>query len=304
MNLQKIKELASDSTSNIADLLRQCQILAAQIDSPEFEVWVTKELDGYSLTDEIPDYRITTAGACGFFIGAFGVQYPNRPIPPAMMDPEDRHWARSIRLKDPIAVYEDLIKNSASGAGELVVEWHANLVVKYQSRFFKGGDPHLYKAWQSLTRGHLLQVAEAVRNRVLRLALTLEKQIPKGIETPLPPAQKEVAAQLVQNIIVNGNVGNIAGGTDIRQAVSVVAGDIESLKSALFQTGMDAADVAELEGALKSDGTPTNGKLGSKTSKWLGGLVEKAAGGMGQLALSTASNIVPKLLSQYLGLPQ
>ncbi|HYR91609.1 MAG TPA: hypothetical protein VE422_46575 [Terriglobia bacterium] len=304
--LTKIQELAADSQTNIGDLLRQCRILASRMSTPAFEEWVDRELDGYPKSEEqLPDYRIVTSYAYGHFIGDFGLQRTDVPIPSLALKAQHRHWAETVNLREPIAVFADLV--SAPDHHEFTREWPANLVLVYQAHFFEGAFV-LHKAWQSVSRGVLLGIIETVRNRVLRFALELQKTLPNIDESPesLPTAQRETALHMFQTIVY-GNVGNVTtGGTNVNQTATIIPGDPDTLRRALAGLGIEKSDIAELETALKDDGIATDGRLGSRTSRWLGQLCEKAASGVGQVAISTAGNIVPKLIMQYLGfgLPQ
>jgi len=299
--IRKIQELAADSKTNIGDLLRQCRILAFRTAMSDFDAWADHELNGYREAKDLPDYRRGGCHAHGNFVGAYE-QRNDVPIPPGMLKPEHRHWAETVNLKEPVTVYVDLLSNPERH--QFVFQWPANLMVIYQSTFFEG-ELALTNAWQSVSRGQLLAVVETVRNRVLKFALELERTFPamNESEKSLPAIERETASQMFQTIIY-GNVGNVAaGGTNFRQFQEVSVGDSFSLMKALSELGLATTDIQDLQTALKKDEGHSPGKIGTNASKWIGGLCEKAAGGVGQIAIATAGTVVPKLIAQYLGLP-
>jgi len=132
--LDEIIDLASSEKGSVATLLRKCLVLAHALKNDRLKVWAEHELNGYDPTDgAIPKYRKAAAPAKGFFVGSFGVQINNQPIPPAMLKERDRHFAESVVLSQPIASYENV-----EGDSRFVFEWPANLTVLYQRQFFRG----------------------------------------------------------------------------------------------------------------------------------------------------------------------
>lgn len=56
-----VLELQQESLSNknnISDLLRKSYVVARKLNIPEFKAWLEKEMNGYSESDDIPDYRV------------------------------------------------------------------------------------------------------------------------------------------------------------------------------------------------------------------------------------------------------
>ena len=51
---------ALDRSVSITDLLRKSLVVARKLKINEFEKWISSELNGYSKTEEIPDYRRST----------------------------------------------------------------------------------------------------------------------------------------------------------------------------------------------------------------------------------------------------
>jgi|ERR1035438_916071 hypothetical protein len=87
--LDDIINLAIDGKQPLADILRRCLLLGHELKNERLKTWANQELNGYSSSNEIPNYRVVHAIAKGHFMGAFNAQLKNYPLPSAML--EDRH---------------------------------------------------------------------------------------------------------------------------------------------------------------------------------------------------------------------
>jgi hypothetical protein len=98
--LDEIIDLAAGEQRSVATLLRKCLVLAHALRNDRLKVWAENELNGYAPTDDgIPEYRKTAAPAKGIFMGGFGAQINDQPIPPALLQERHRHFAESAVLR-------------------------------------------------------------------------------------------------------------------------------------------------------------------------------------------------------------
>jgi AbiTii len=285
--------------------LRRCRILASRLSNKEFECWVDRELNGYSNKEELPDYRSTTAHAHGTFIGPMFHSIPDAPIPPGALKVEHHHWAETVELREPIGAYLDMLQDRTQTGWN--IEWPAKLIVIYARRFYEGRYA-LHQAWQHVSRNQVVAVADTVGNRVLMFALDLAKALPELAHNdelkPLQPATQDRVTQIFQNHF-HATVGNVVSGSSgfsQHSAINVVGGDLQSLRKALAQNRVDQVDIDSLEHAMAEDQN-NEPRYGPKTVQWLSDMMKKAADGAGQIALSTATTVLPKLLSKYFWLP-
>ncbi|HLO51582.1 MAG TPA: hypothetical protein VK211_24425, partial [Kamptonema sp.] len=56
--LRQIQDNSCNPDFQVADLLRQCKILAARLDYKPLKIWVENELNGYPDNESVPEYRI------------------------------------------------------------------------------------------------------------------------------------------------------------------------------------------------------------------------------------------------------
>jgi hypothetical protein len=294
--LDEIIELAAREQGSVATLLRKCLVLAHALKNDRLKIWSANELNGYA-DDEVPEYRKAPAPAKGLFVGPFGAQVNNQPIPPAMLQERHRHFAESVELRQPIASYEN-----AGGHSRFVFEWPANLTVIYQASFFEGAYA-LNRAWQEIPSSVLLGLIDTVRTRVLRFALELKEDL-GSVSENFNALPKEKVDQQVVTYIFGGT--NVIASRDFQiESIEITQGDWNTLAKALDRVGVRDSAIAELKAALDDDSKDETGPkpgLGKRTVAWLKDLAKKS----GQFALSAGAEVVKKEATKwilgYLGL--
>jgi AbiTii len=293
--LEEIIDLAASDNGSVATLLRKCLVLAHRLKNDRLKTWAEKELNGYERDDEVPEYRKTAIGAKGFFVGAFGAQINNQPIPPAVLKKEHRRFAESVVLFQPIASYDDVDGNS-----KFVIEWPPNLTLLYQSSFFEGYN--LNRAWQEIPGSVIRGLIDTIRTRILRFALELKDDLGMVGDDPA-----ELPRERIDQIVVN----YIFGGTTVIASkeftqintIEIDKGDWTALAEVLDKRlGVATPEISKLKSALDQDSkdAPTPG-LGRRTMDWMKQLGKKS----GELALTVGVDVAKKeatnLILQYLG---
>jgi hypothetical protein len=272
-------------------------VLAHTVKNERLKLWAENELNGYEPNDDgIPKYRRIDAPAKGFFVGAFGSQINNQPIPPAMLEKRHRRYAQAVVLFQPIASYEDL-----DGDSNFVIAWPANLIVMYQAKFFQ--DYALNRAWQEIPSSVLAGLIDTIKTRVLRFALELKDDLGSVSDNVNELPEKKVDQHVVTYIFGGTNVIASRDFTQI-ESIEIKQGDWTTLAEALERLGLQNFLISELKSALDDDSSDTTKPgLGQRTAAWLKELGEKS----GTLALSIGADIVKKEATKwilgYLGLP-
>ena len=201
--LDEIIELAAGENNSVATLLRKCLVLSHTLRNDRLKVWAENELNGYATTGpEVPEYRKTAAPAKGFFVGAFGAQINNQPIPPGMLEEKHRRYAESVVLSQPIAAYEN---TSGSGGSRFVIEWPANLTMLYHGAFFDG-DYVLNRAWQEIPASVFVGLIDTIKTRVLRFALELKDDLGSVSDNLTELPQEKIDQQVTMYIFGGTNV--------------------------------------------------------------------------------------------------
>lgn len=297
--VDEIIDLASDDDTSVSVLLRKCLILAHRLKNDRLKTWAENELNGYTNADGVPEYRKAVVVAKGFFIGRMGAQIHNQPLAARVLKPEDRHWALSAALKQPIVAYEG---GDPKGSCPRI-EWPADLTVRYQSKFFDGYV--LNRAWQEIPSTTLVGLVDTVKTRVLRFALELRDELVQVSDEPGQIPSEKVERSVV-NIIYGGNnviAGSARGFTQIG-SITVQPGDLPGLRTALKHLGVEHDDISDLESALAGDAERSGGAaaFGQLTAAWL----KRIGSAVGNAGLSVAADVAKaeatRWILQYLGL--
>jgi hypothetical protein len=119
--LAKIRDAAVDSKTDISDVLRQCAVLAARLKHEGFKKWVDEELNGYTPATLRPPYRtVTGITSIGHFMGAFGEQINNVPLPLANVPAEFRTRLSQVEFRQGAGALQAMVV----GRGEdLMSRW-------------------------------------------------------------------------------------------------------------------------------------------------------------------------------------
>lgn len=123
--LRDIQEAAIDGKSQVATLLRKCKVLSARLGSEEFSRWIDNELNGYANQDELPAYRILKVRSYGHFVGSFGQQMKNAPIPSINLPEEVREYTQTSKITMAISA----LANLSAGEKDPGEAWLPDLLI-------------------------------------------------------------------------------------------------------------------------------------------------------------------------------
>ena len=86
--LKEIRNAAVDANVPIANVLRKCAVLGAQLKNNDLRDWALQELNGYKDENDLPEYRKVMAPLKGDFAGPFQSGYTNAPVPAMLLPAE------------------------------------------------------------------------------------------------------------------------------------------------------------------------------------------------------------------------
>ena len=305
--LEDIQNAAVDGKTDLATILRKCKLLAVRLDSKPLEDWVIWESNGYPENVGVPTYRIWSLEVLGDFAGPFGSGIKNARIPIGLLTFISEKTKRSYECwecRQSIASIEETLSQSESD--RLTVSTGA-LATVIGTKLYQDGIYNCIHTWGEFGRGHLTEVVNTVRNRILDFALAMEKEAPTaGERQDISTTQTIEPAKVTQifNTTVYGGAANVVGSAN-ESPISFYIGtkDFSAMEQVLVEKGFTSADIAQLKEALDSDPTPTTpGKFGPKVATWMGGMVEKAAHGGWQIGAGAAGNLLAQLIKTYYGL--
>jgi hypothetical protein len=305
MLLDEIINLSVDNKQSITTLLRKCILLAHQLKNERLRKWANEELDGYSDTENLPEYRILRATATGLFVGP-GWLRVEQGIPSVRLEKDHRKFGETVYVAQPVGTLEEMIKSRPDA--ELSVPWNPNLVAYYREKLRSGWQ--LFSAHQDVPRTAISGLVDTVRTRVLNMALEIQTELGEKDEDlkEITPEESKKVDQTIVNNIYGGNVYLSGGNSTMtattiqQQQQNIVAGDWEQLERALKDAGVVDSDVKQLSAALeKTDG---NQKLeeNSPVMKWIKTTAPKVLAGGVKMGAEVGKAVLTEMLMQYCGL--
>lgn len=173
-----VLELQQEALSKEVDvitLLRKAYLIARKLKLTEFEKWISLEQNGYSINEEIPQYRHVTGE-----VKAWNPYHGWIPVVFNRDTPLDEH-----RLRDSIANLANVYENSKGGYCLLYFPPEINAYLSKNSSF-----QTKYALHVSLNQ--IYNVIEQVRNKILEWSITLEENgiIGEGLQFSSEEKQK------------------------------------------------------------------------------------------------------------------
>ncbi|MEV0284754.1 hypothetical protein AB0H36_11620 [Kribbella sp. NPDC050820] len=228
--------------ARIASVLRQLKILAARTGTGPLEDWIGHELGGYAEDAELPSYRGPfVVPVLGHFFGPFRSQLRNVPIARASFAKElDADHLFEVRLREPVARLESMAAQDGA-----TLAWSGDTINLFNWGLDNGriqaplNDGYvLGQAMMPIARDVYVGALEGVRNRVLDLALQLEKVVPAAGQAATTQNEQALAGMIINNHFHASS--NIAiASTGVKQSVKPPGeGDVEGLIAFLREMGL------------------------------------------------------------------
>lgn len=298
--LRKIQEQAIDGGTDLSSLLRSCTVLGARLGNQEFRTWVSSELNGYREAKYLPEYRVISVRSKANFSGPFGSGLRNGDIPPSMIPAKFRDALYYVRIQDPVASIQDLVRTDQPA---LQAAWPPEIAQFVGSQIYE----HLncIQAWQTIPRNALVAVLDAVRNRLLEFAIEIEAREPEAGEAaansePLP----QPVVTKIFNTVIMGDVQNMSAGAEhVEQTIqNITESNFQSLAQWLRDNEVEEADVESLKLAIDEDKAIDVEGIGPRVSKWKALMQKKAGEGSWAVGKSVAGSLLGKALATYFGI--
>jgi len=302
--LTDIQNDALSDTTPVSTMLRKCMVLAHKLDSNLLEDWVTWELDGYPSDASVPPYRRIPMN---FKINAVNSawQVTGHNVPQLLVNGLARDEEFDILKYRPAigTIDPDEIKKAKGVLTVNLDNYSFMLVGKvFDSRM------NITRFWGEVPPSHILGILDAVKNRVLKFVLALQKEYPKadsieGFKSEQLGVEKKVSQ--IFNTTINGGNANVVG-TAHNSTVSITInkGNLQELRKSLLDSGVAEEDVKDLEAAIAEE--PEIGadkQLGPKVKNWLGRMAAKAATGAWNVGIAAGTALAEHAILGYYGYP-
>lgn len=207
-----LREIQSDilkEEGSLAPTLLKLQFLASRLDSEPLEEWVKYESEGYSADAPVPDYRKLAVRYQGKFVGSFGKEISNAPIPPFIIYKHAGEEWLTHKLRDSIARIDAMILSRNEGNKFWVDA--TDLILILQGKIYP--DFNCVNIVGSISAESFSGIRHNVRSRILGLTLKLEK-IPDAASisrdtsnTQIESKDKQAVTNIInQTIFGDGNI--------------------------------------------------------------------------------------------------
>jgi hypothetical protein len=281
-------------------LLRKCKLLAARLGSEPLGDWLVLECNGYPDGVAVPAYRIWPLELKGHFSGAFQSMWRNAPIPRGCVPEKIRSGYQAWACRPSIASIEDTVKKSPTG---IVCVSAGDLAVTLGTRVLEGHN--CLQAWGEFSVCNLVEVLNAVRNRILDFAIAIWREAPGAgdLETVTSQDESKKFTQMFHTIVYGGTANILGAAVNSSVNFTVTQSDMASLERVLAEAGISERDFKRLRSALAADERPRMGAgFGPRVSKWMAEMVKKAAEGAWKVGVAAAGSLLEGAISKYYGL--
>jgi hypothetical protein len=219
----------------------------------------------------------------------------------ALIPEKARKFYEKYECRQSVAGIEAVLKGGKGGAVSVDT---GDLALLLGTEVYQYHD--CVQAWAEFSPGHLVELLNAVRNRILDFILAVWKEDPtagefeRSASTVIQPSK---VTQIFNTTIFGGsaNLVGTAHGSSI--TFNVTANDFSSLERALREHTVSPQDIKELQEAVESDSKPSDKmKFGQKVSSWIAKMMGKAADGSWEIGIGTAGNLLAQAIAKYYGL--
>ncbi len=286
-------ELQADSLNQekpVTELLRKAFVVARKLRISEFEEWISKELNGYTEINEIPDYRDIEGVA-----KAWNPHNGWQPI--YFTTPEMAEIASTRKIGQRVAEIESLLNSRKENGSAFEVPFNAETqatlckAIGYQTQITLFADQTV-----------LVRVTDAVRNIILNWALKLEEDGVLGEEMKFSEDEKEKVYEKTYNVnnfyaeVTGSQIQQGSTSSSQSQDIQILSKNeistfISSLKEAL--TEIEFAEVEEKH-ELEADISTIEIQLASPKPKE--GILREGLGSIKRILEGATGGAVGQLL--------
>jgi hypothetical protein len=296
--IEEIRDKAVSGKIPLEDVMRSCMVLAAKLKHEPLKQWTHNELNGYSRSADVPDYRVVRAQ---LRYPPIGVNFGSDLVSTKNMQPELENLLRRIRLGEGIAELEAIQKK---GGMRLSMPEEIQDYIGLEE--FGDASGALTMAYRDVSASTLQGVLSAIRNRVLEFVLSLEDQstaIDKAAPGTKPLSLEKVDDKFGIYIMGNQNVVTVAGQSALVQTIQkqVVRNDIASLKAFLSDQGASEEDLKQLDKVIVAAQPADLENQRSALYRWANKAAKSIAGGGKSLLQAAAKEAVLLSIRYYFG---
>lgn len=210
----ELQQLAQSSQTDLSELLRRTEVVAAKLRLIDLEAWVENELNGYAPMVNVPSYR-----SVGTELVMKNPYRGNLPVMWTSNGALPDHFSK-MDVRQPIA---SILHFTGAGDGQIeasVSPSELEVLLKVSSDF------GLMPAIRIVNKSGMIGILDGVRNKILHWSLELESKGILGEGMTFTQAEKQAASTLtVHNYgpVIHGDNASIASATNSQGAIVTAA---------------------------------------------------------------------------------
>lgn len=297
-----VTELIDINTPLTAPLLKT-KVLAVRIKHTELHTWVNNELNGYSESHVIPEYRKQSTGIVGTIING-NYRYTNHNLSTYGLSEKIAYSLNYYDFKESISVLESLM-NAENPTRRLEIAIPPEIISYMEQVICSNGNPffHIANAHRELPLDYISQILAAIRSKLLDFMLKLEEEF--GTETEIKLSDNQKISNIMNNTIINtgdGNVVNTGNNNELNINIDIKKGDKESLRKYLENSKVNTDDINELIEVIDENPSATSNQYNDRVKLWINKMIAKAVDGSWQVGIGAAGTLIAEAFKSYYGM--
>lgn len=306
--IKEIIDLLSDDEKSLSTPLLKTQVFASRIGNNMLYDWVSKELNGFSYKDDIPEYRIAKASPMGSITDGYNYQ-ENTTLPVSIFGIEIAEKLIKFRIDNGVKSIEDV---STGKYGDTIykplgADFCAMLTKKAHENGF---DIQVTEARILVHIGEFINSISKIRAKFLDLILKVEQGYPdidndlkENVidKTNLNQSITHIMTQINIQSSGQGNIVNSGDHNNISPNININQGDLNSLREELSKQKVQSDDIDEIAQIVIHE-APNGNEFGPEVKGWLSKMINKSIDGSWEIGLATAGGLLVEVIKKFYGL--
>lgn len=302
-----INELIDSDKSLVSPLLKT-KVLASRLKNTELLTWTNNELNGYTKSMSIPEYRKVNCNISGTYISGHH-QFNNQPLPTSGLPKAMESEMRNIDFDHSVAALESMAQADKEALLESI--FPAEIVGLLQRNIRKLGNPYvqLLNAKKVTSITSVTQILSVVRSNMLDLMIKIDEEFNNITEIEDLKKNNERIINIMNQTIINntntgdGNVLNTGENANIHATINITKGDKINLQKKLVEQGIEESDAVELITLIDEEKPNAEQKtFGPTVNSWIQKMIGKALDGTWQIGVGAAGSVLAEAIQSYYGM--
>lgn len=298
--LQEIINGLIDTDVSLYNPLMKLYYLGKLIDNQELIEYTHKEINGYDMQDNIPDYR---KARTRLFANVYNRVNGNEncvEIPNSVFKKEIQNLFEELPICNGIREIEEMEKASLEKkkiGTDLPLECNKDIqaIINYGE---KNKNWHVQKAQLV---ANLESITSNIRTKLLDFVMEIGEKFGMNVEVNTFKKSTDTNNKTINNIMNttiynngDGNFTNTGNSNSITNSINIVKNDFESLKKELKKLNIEDKEIENLEQILSRE-KPNNNELGNETKGWISKIIDN-------FGISVTAEFLASMIKSFFGI--